>query len=55
MTFPDIDKPAYQALCAYTLGLRDARFIHQHVVDAYMAQHADERTKPIGRGPLGMS
>ena len=42
------DEPAYHALCAYTLGLSDARFIHQQVVDAYMAQHADARTKPIG-------
>ena len=39
---------AYHQLCAYTLSLRDAAFIHQHVVDAYMAQHADEHTKPIG-------
>jgi hypothetical protein len=23
-------------------------FIHQHVVDAWTAQHADEKTKPIG-------
>jgi hypothetical protein len=38
----------YNALCGYTLGHGDPEFIHQHVVDAYMAQHADEGTKPIG-------
>lgn len=39
---------AYHELCAYTLSRGDAAFIHQHVVDAYAAQTADERTKPIG-------
>ncbi len=39
---------AYHELCAYTLTHGDPAFIHQHVVDAFMAQHADERTKPIG-------
>ena len=43
-----LDEDAYHALCAYTLGRGDVEFRHQHVVDAYMAQHADERTKPIG-------
>lgn len=38
---------AYHEVCAYTLSLRDPAFIHQHVVDAYAAQHADENTKPI--------
>ena len=42
------EQVAYEQLQAYTLGLRDERFVHQHVVDAWMAQHADERTKPIG-------
>jgi hypothetical protein len=28
--------------------LRDEAFIHQHVVDAWKAQHADETTKPMG-------
>ncbi len=43
------DEEAYNELCAYTLdhALGDPSFIHQHVVDAYAAQHADERTKPI--------
>ncbi len=39
---------AYNELMGYTLMLRDEAFIHQHVVDAWMAQHADETTKPIG-------
>lgn len=38
---------ALDALSGYTLALKDATFIHQHVVDAYAAQRADERTKPI--------
>ena len=39
---------AYNELQAYTLAHGDPTFIHQHVVDAGAAQHADERTKPIG-------
>lgn len=42
------EREAYHELCAYSLSLRDREFIHQHVVDAYAAQHADETTKPIG-------
>jgi hypothetical protein len=38
---------AYHELCCYTLAHRDRSFIHQHAVDAFAAQHADERTKPI--------
>lgn len=38
---------AYHELCYYTLTLGDAAFIHQHVVDAFAAQQADEQTKPI--------
>ena len=38
----------YNELCCYTLEHGDPAFLHQHVVDAFMAQHADERTKPIG-------
>jgi hypothetical protein len=41
------DGEAYNELCCYTLAHRDPSFIHQHVVDAYAAQTADERTKPI--------
>lgn len=39
---------AYDELCAYTLTRGDAEFVHQHVVDAWMAQHADDETRPIG-------
>jgi hypothetical protein len=38
---------AYNELCGYTLAHGNASFIHQHVVDAFAAQTADERTKPI--------
>jgi uncharacterized protein DUF5946 len=40
---------AYHELCAYTLAhaRHDARFIHQHVVDAFAAQHATAESKPI--------
>jgi hypothetical protein len=41
------DEPAFHHLSAYTLTRGDAAFIHQHVVDAYAAQHADANTKPI--------
>ena len=38
---------AYDDLQCYTLTRGDPAFIHQHVVDGWAAQHADERTKPI--------
>jgi hypothetical protein len=38
---------AYDELQAYTLAHGGPAFIHQHVVDAWAAQHADEQTKPI--------
>jgi uncharacterized protein DUF5946 len=38
----------YHELCSYTLSLRDPGFIHQHVVDAYVAQTATDGSKPIG-------
>jgi len=41
------DQDLFDELSYYTLSHRDPRFIHQHVVDAYAAQHADEQTKPI--------
>jgi len=34
-------------LCYYTMARGDASFIHQHAVDAFAAQRADEQTKPI--------
>ena len=41
------DQDAYYELACYTLGHADPAFIHQYIVDAYAAQHADERSKPI--------
>ena len=42
------DHDLYNELAYYTLGHPDKiYFIHQHVVDAYTAQHADDKTKPI--------
>lgn len=38
---------AYNLLASYTLTHPDPVFIHQHVVDAYAAQYADSKTKPI--------
>src|SRR5215813_8757544 len=38
---------AYHELSYYTLAHRDPSFLHQHVVDAFAAQNADEQTKPI--------
>jgi len=42
------DEEAYHELCGYTLTHGGAAFIHQHAVDAYAAQSATERSKPIG-------
>jgi hypothetical protein len=39
---------AYHELCCYTLAHPGAAFIHQHVVDAFMAQQANAATKPVG-------
>jgi hypothetical protein len=41
------EQDAYNELQCYTLAHRDPAFIHQHVVDAFAAQHANEETKPI--------
>ena len=42
------EQEQYNELLFYTLGHPDmAGFIHQHVVDAYAAQKADENTKPV--------
>jgi hypothetical protein len=38
---------AYNELCYYTLAHRDPSFLHQHVVDAFAGQHADEQTTPM--------
>jgi hypothetical protein len=42
------EQEAYHELQCYTLTHGDPAFIHQYVVDAWMAQHADAGTKPIG-------
>src|SRR5689334_24469008 len=36
-----------EELTAWTLSLADTAFVHQHVVDAWTAQHASENSKPI--------
>lgn len=38
---------AYNELSYYTIAHQDPAFIHQHIVDAFAAQYADEETKPI--------
>jgi len=43
----DPEQNAFEELCACTLSLRDAAFLHQHVVDAFAAQSADAQTKPM--------
>ncbi len=37
----------FNQLCFYTMNHGDPRFLHQHAVDAYAVQTADEFTKPI--------
>jgi hypothetical protein len=41
------EQEAYNELSYYTLSHGDPSFIHQYIVDAYAAQHADEKSKPI--------
>src|SRR2546427_3129707 len=41
------ERAAYDELCAYLLTHAGGTFSHQHVVDAFAAQTADERTKTI--------
>lgn len=41
------DRESFHELCAYTLTRGDPAFIHQHVVDAFAAQTADDCTTPI--------
>ena len=38
---------AYDEICYYTLSRGDAEFIHQYVVDAFAAQNATIKDKPI--------
>jgi Family of unknown function (DUF5946) len=41
------EQEQYDLLAYYTLDHPDPSFIHQHIVDAFAAQTADENTKPI--------
>ncbi len=41
------EQDAYNELSAYTLTRGYEVFIHQHVVDAFAAQHANPQAKPI--------
>ena len=41
------DKDASHELACYTLGHPEPAFIHQYIVDAYAAQHADDHAKLI--------
>ncbi len=41
------EQEQYYELSYYTISHPSPAFIHQHTVDAYAAQYADENTKPI--------
>ncbi|MDB5237213.1 MAG: hypothetical protein JWL88_315 [Parcubacteria group bacterium] len=41
------EKEAYDQLSLYMLAHGDQSFIHQHIVDAYAAQHPQENDKPV--------
>jgi hypothetical protein len=41
------EQDAHNELQAYTLTNGDMRFIHQHIVDAWGAQHATPEDKPL--------
>jgi Family of unknown function (DUF5946) len=41
------DQEAYHEISYYTLAHKEPTFVHQYIVDAYAAQHADEHSKPI--------
>ncbi|VVB89717.1 Uncharacterised protein [uncultured archaeon] len=41
------EQEKYYELTYYTISHPGPSFIHQHIVDAYAAQYADENTKPI--------
>jgi len=48
MVHTNSNRDAYHELSCYTLAHGHPSFIHQHVVDAFAAQEANEHTKPIG-------
>ncbi len=41
------EQESYNELSYYTLSHGYPSFIHQYIVDAYAAQHAEEKSKPI--------
>ncbi len=41
------EQEQYNELSYYTISHPSPSFIHQHIVDAYAAQYADENTRPI--------
>lgn len=43
----DLAQNQFHELSFYTMAHGDKRFIHQHAVDAFAVQTADENTKPI--------
>ena len=44
---PEELQEKFYELSYYTLAHPDPAFIHQHIVDAFIAQTADENSKPI--------
>lgn len=47
MISPGEERGKFDELTAWTQTLGDRAFLHQHVVDAWAAQHAGHDTKPI--------
>lgn len=47
MEAPPGEQERYDELRSYTLAHADPAFVHQYVVDAWAAQHADASKKPI--------
>ena len=47
MNVDESERERYHELTAYTLSRQDPSFIHQHAVDAFAAQTADDNTKAI--------
>jgi hypothetical protein len=47
LTTAAAERDAHDALAGYTLAHGDLAFIHQHVMDAFAAQHATAQTRPI--------
>jgi hypothetical protein len=47
MNQSNLEQEKYYELSYYTLAHDDPRFIHQHIVDAFAAQTANQDTNPI--------